>query len=100
MSKLLTSPKDEMMKLVKSMYTFLKTKNPNLDPDEFVAKSAFNECDSDGDGKITKEEFIREAFRNNWFNLEMQDIMQKIFSVNHDICRVRRSKIGTKSVLW
>ena len=49
---------DEIKKLVKSIYRLLKKDDPNLESEKFIADSTFAECDKDGDGKVTREEFI------------------------------------------
>lgn len=58
---------DEMKKVVKSMYSLLKTDNPGLVADDCVASSAFSECDKNGDGKVTREEFIHACLNQEDF---------------------------------
>ena len=49
---------EEIKRLVKSIYRLLKKDDPNLESEKFIADSTFAECDKDGDGKVTREEFI------------------------------------------
>merc|ERR1719348_1246918 len=49
---------EEIKKLVKSIYRLLKKDDLNLESEKFIADSTFAECDKDGDGKVTREEFI------------------------------------------
>ena len=53
--------------VVKSMYSLLKTDNPGLVADDCVASSAFSECDKNGDGKVTREEFIHACLNQEDF---------------------------------
>ena len=49
----------EMKKLVKDMYGLLKTEDPNIAAKQLVAKTAFAEMDKNGDGKVSREEFVK-----------------------------------------
>ena len=49
----------EMNKLVKDMYSLLKTEDPNIAAKQLVAKTAFSEMDKNGDGKVSREEFVK-----------------------------------------
>ena len=53
-----TITQKEMKRLVRDMYSLLKEEDPNLATEQFVAKCAFAEMDSDENGKVTLEEFI------------------------------------------
>merc|ERR1712080_40159 len=51
--------KQEMERLVKDMYGLIKAENPQAESEALIAESVFTEMDTDGDGMITMEEFIR-----------------------------------------
>jgi len=53
-----TITKREMTRLVKDMYGLIKADNPDARSEDLIAKSAFEEMDVDGDGKITLSEFV------------------------------------------
>ena len=55
------------MQVVKSMYSLLKSDNPGLATDDCVASSAFSECDKNGDGHVTREEFIHACLNQEDF---------------------------------
>lgn len=47
----------EMQRLVKDMYSLLKTEDPNIAAKDMIAKSAFAEMDKNEDGKVSLDEF-------------------------------------------
>merc|ERR1712179_5511 len=47
----------EMERLVKDMYSLLKTEDPTIAAKDMITKSAFAEMDKNEDGKVTLEEF-------------------------------------------
>ena len=60
-----TVSKKELYRIVKDLYSLLvKEDNPNQATDKFLAETAFKEMDTDGDSKVTKEEFIRACIAN------------------------------------
>ena len=60
-----TVSKKELHRIVKDLYSLLgKEDNPTKATDKFLAEAAFKEMDTDGDSKITKEEFIRACVDN------------------------------------
>merc|ERR1712241_809965 len=58
----------EMTKLIKDMYGILKNDDPNLAAKEFIAKTAFAEMDSDQDGKVSQQEFIKACLDRDEFS--------------------------------
>ena len=57
--------KKELRTIVKSLYSLLgKEDNPTKATDKFLAEAAFKEMDTDGDSKVTQEEFIRACIAN------------------------------------
>jgi Ca2+-binding EF-hand superfamily protein len=60
-----TVSKKELYRIVKDLYSILvKEDNPTQATDKFLAEAAFKEMDTDGDSKVTKEEFIRACIAN------------------------------------
>merc|ERR1712126_708201 len=53
-----TINKQEKSRLVKDMYGLIKAENPQAQSEALIAQSVFTEMDTDGDGKITMQEFI------------------------------------------
>merc|ERR1712126_664520 len=53
-----TINKKEMSRLVKDMYGLIKAENPQAQSEALIAQSVFTEMDTDGDGRITMDEFI------------------------------------------
>jgi len=53
-----TITKKEMTRLVKDMYGLIKAENPQAQSEALIAQSVFKEMDTDGDGRITMDEFI------------------------------------------
>ena len=49
------------------MYSLLKSDNPGLVTDHCVARAAFSECDKDGDGRVTRQEFIHACLNQEDF---------------------------------
>ena len=49
------------------MYSLLESYNPGLATDDCVASSAFSECDKNGDGHVTREEFIQACLNQEGF---------------------------------
>ena len=49
------------------MYSLLKSDNPELTTEDCIARSAFAECDKDGDGRVTREEFIHACLNQEDF---------------------------------
>ena len=49
----------EMDKLIKDMYGLLKTEDPNIAAKKLLAKTAFAEMDTNEDGKVSQEEFVK-----------------------------------------
>ena len=49
----------EMEKLIKDMYGLLKTEDPNIAAKKLLAKTAFAEMDTNEDGKVSQEEFVK-----------------------------------------
>merc|ERR1711910_188762 len=47
----------EMTRLVKDVYSLMKTEDPSIAAKDMIAKSAFAEMDKNEDGKVTLEEF-------------------------------------------
>merc|ERR1739845_274199 len=47
----------EMTRLVKDMYSLMKTEDPSIAAKDMIAKSAFAEMDKNEDGKVTLDEF-------------------------------------------
>lgn len=45
----------------------LKAEDPNIAAKEFVAKTAFAEMDEDGDGKVSKDEFVKACMDKDEF---------------------------------
>merc|ERR1711973_189854 len=60
--------KKELTKLVKDMYCLLNNENAEQASKDLIAKSAFEEMDKDGDGKITTEEFITACLAEEKFS--------------------------------
>lgn len=57
--------KKELYRIVKDLYSLIpKEDNPTQATDKCLAELAFKEMDTDGDSKITKEEFIRACQSN------------------------------------
>ena len=59
----------EVTRLVTAMFCLLEAEDPNVASQQFVAQSTFFECDDNGDGRVTQDEFIqsclaREDFTN------------------------------------
>ena len=73
-----------MLQVVKSMYSLLKSTNPGLAADECVARSAFSECDQDGDGRVTREEFINACLNQEDFTKILAIAVIDVFE-NEDV---------------
>ena len=54
--------------MFQDMYGMLKNDDPNLAAKDFIAKAAFAEMDSDQDGKVTQEEFVRACLAKDEFS--------------------------------
>ena len=57
----------EMKRLVKDMFVLLETEETVM-TEETIFKSTFAEMDSDGDGRITEEEFVSACLRHSRFS--------------------------------
>merc|ERR1719209_42477 len=49
----------EMDKLIKDMYGLLKTEDQNIAAKKLLAKTAFAEMDTNEDGRVSQEEFVK-----------------------------------------
>ena len=57
--------KKELTRIVKDLFSLLsKEDNPTMATDKCLAELAFKEMDTDGDSKVTKEEFVRACQAN------------------------------------
>jgi len=57
----------EMNRLVKDMYSMLKSEDPNLAAKDLIAKSAFAEMDENQDGKVSCDEFVKACMERDEF---------------------------------
>ena len=57
----------EVTHLVTMIYSFLKTENPELETEQFMAETSFFEFDENGDGRVSKEEFVKSCLDNEDF---------------------------------
>ena len=57
----------EVTILITTILKFLKTKNPELETEQFMAETSFFEFDENGDGRVSEEEFVKSCLANEDF---------------------------------
>ena len=66
--------------LVTIIYTFLKTENPELETEQFLAQTSFFEFDENGDGRVSKEEFVNSCLADEDFTNKVTNRLVSILT--------------------
>ena len=74
----------EMKRLVKDLYGLLKHNDPTPASEDFIATTAFAEMDSDRDGLVSKDEFVRAVLEQEQFSKLLTVNIMSIFIDNSD----------------
>merc|ERR1711936_201518 len=74
----------EMERLVKDMYSLLKTEDPTIAAKDMITKSAFAEMDKNEDGKVTLEEFRTACLGREEFSKMLAVKVIDIFVDEHE----------------
>merc|ERR1719312_560077 len=74
----------EMKRLVKDLYGLLKHNDPTQASEEFIANTAFAEMDSNRDGLVSKDEFVRAVLEQEQFSKLLTVNIMSIFIDNSD----------------
>jgi Ca2+-binding EF-hand superfamily protein len=69
----------EMQRLVADLYGLVKHKDPNQASKELIASTAFKEMDTDGDGLVTCQEFVRAVLGQEQFSKMLTMEIMNIF---------------------
>ena len=70
----------EVTKLVNTIFTLLKTDDPELETEQFVAQTTFFEFDDNGDGRVSKEEFVRSCLAHEDFTNKVTNRLVSILT--------------------
>ncbi len=70
----------EVTHLVTIIFTFLKKENPDLETEQFMAQTTFFEFDENGDGRVTKEEFVNSCLAHEDFTNKVTDRLVNILT--------------------
>ena len=73
--------REEMERLVKNMYAFIKHDNPDVAAESTIEEFTFVEMDEDSDGKVTEEEFLNAVERKAEFTTLLTDEVDKLLLI-------------------
>ena len=73
--------REEMERLVKNMYAFVKHDNPDVAAESKIEEFTFAEMDEDGDGKVTEAEFMAAVERKAEFTSLLTDEVDKLLLI-------------------
>jgi len=69
----------ELHRLVSDLYGLVQQKDPHLASKELIASTAFKEMDTDGDGEVTQQEFVRAVLGQEQFSKMLTMEVMNIF---------------------
>ena len=70
----------EVTRLVTTIFTFLKSESPELETEQFVAQTTFFEFDEDGDGRVSREEFVKSCLAHEDFTNKVTNRLVNILT--------------------
>ena len=73
--------REEMERLVKNMYAFIKHDNPDVAAESTIEEFTFAEMDEDSDGKVTEAEFMAAVERKAEFTSLLTDEVDKLLLI-------------------
>ena len=76
----------EVTRLVTAVFCLLEAEDPGLASQQFVAQSTFFECDDNGDGRVTQEEFIQSCLaREDFTNILTSKLVDLFIEIEESV---------------